>query len=116
MRAHLEGESVGYPGFAVLRPTFRSTPVALRKTALAKLGSIRLVSASFGGERVLFSPWLTVMVDYDSGAFLVGIYRSGELPDSGLPVFCLRESHWSCERDIEQVCAAPDLREYLLAG
>lgn len=115
MRNQVAGESVGYPGFAVLRPNFRPSPATLRRAALAKLAGIRLVSASFGGESALFSPWLTVMVDHDSGAFLVGIYRSDEL-SADLPTFCLRRSDWLRERDIRQVRAAPDLREYLLVG
>jgi len=44
------------------------TGATLKRVALAKLPDITLVSAGFGGERIVFSPWLTVVIDHGAGA------------------------------------------------
>lgn len=68
---------MGYPGFLVMRPPrIAPTSATLKRVALAKLSDITLLSAAFGGEQVLFEPWLTLLVDDGRGAFLTGIYRT----------------------------------------
>jgi hypothetical protein len=118
----VEKEPAGYPGFLVMRPPrIRPTSATLKRIALAKLSDITLLSAAFGGERVLFEPWLTLLVDDGGGAFLTGVYRtdaaSGDNAESdGLPIWCLRKSEWRRQTDLEQSSGADDLGEYLSSG
>jgi hypothetical protein len=120
----LEEAPVGYPGFLVMRPPRISlTSATLKRVALAKLSDITLMSAAFGGEDILFQPWLTLLIDYGRGAFLTGVYRtdssSGDDPESdglALPIWCLRKSEWLREVDLEQSRGAADLSEYLTGG
>jgi hypothetical protein len=113
----IEKAPAGYPGFVVMcPPRIRPTSATLKRVALAKLSDITLMSAAFGGERVLFEPWLTLLVDYGRGAFLTGVYRSDESYGPGLPIWCLRKSEWLRQTDLEQSSGADDLRGYLSSG
>jgi len=120
----VEEVPVGYPGFLVMRPPRISlTSATLKRVALAKLSDITLLSAAFGGEDILFEPWLTLVVDYGHGAFLAGVYRTDSsskdaaAPDgTTLPIWCLRKSEWFRETDLEQSRGADDLSEYLRSG
>lgn len=104
-------------------PRIRPTSATLKRVALAKLSDITLLSAAFGGERVLFEPWLTLLVDYGGGAFLTGVYRTEAASDSDaasdgprLPIWCLRKSEWLRQTDLDQSNGADDLSGYLSSG
>jgi hypothetical protein len=118
----IEQAPAGYPGFLVMRPPrIRPTSATLKRIALAKLSDITLMSAAFGGERVLFEPWLTLLVDEGRGAFLTGVYRTDAASDDdaasdGLPIWCLRKSEWLRQTDLEQSSGADDLSGYLSSG
>jgi hypothetical protein len=114
----LEEVPVGYPGFLVMRPPRISlTSATLKRVAYAKLSDITRMSASFGGESLLFEPWLTLLVDYGRIVSLTGAYRTDSSSDGpGLPSWCLRKSEWFRETDLEQSGGAADLREYLTSG
>lgn len=124
MTRKIEEVPVGYPGFLVMRPPRISSATAtLKRVALAKLVDIRLMSATFGGETILFEPWLTLLVDYGRGAFLAGVYRTDSASDedadrdgSGSPIWCLRKSEWDREEDLERSRDVLDLGEYLRSG
>lgn len=118
MAGRLETVSVGFPGFEVTRPPQPSpTPATLKRLALAKLAGIQLLSAVFGGERLVFEPWLTLLVDYGQGAFLAGIYRTDSDSDGpGIPRWCIRKSEWLRHADLERSAAADDLVGHLLSG
>jgi hypothetical protein len=93
------------------------TPATLKRVALAKLTGILRISAAFSGQRLVFEPWLTLLVDSGRGAFLAGVYRTDSDPDGpGTPRWCLRKSEWLREADVEMSGAADDLREHLLNG
>lgn len=106
----------GFPGLRVLSvPRIRQTVGTLKRVALAKLTDITMLSAPFGGEQYLFSPWLTALVDYGSGMTFVGAYRTDEdEADPRVPDICLRKSVWDRNLDLAQ--APEDLRPYLAAG
>jgi hypothetical protein len=120
----IEQAPAGYPGFLVMRPPrIRPTSATLKRVALAKLSDITLMSAAFGGERVLFEPWLTLLVDNGGGAFLTGVYRTdgASLSDAAsegprLPIWCLRKSEWLRQTDLEQSSGTDDLGGYLSSG
>ncbi|MEV4465899.1 hypothetical protein AB0J51_20020 [Micromonospora echinofusca] len=90
-----ERATVGYPGFVVMRPARLLPNVGtLKRIAVAKLAGIRMVSASFSGDRLLFQPWLTVMVDEgprlrpvdraDAGWEFVSVKVAGEVRAFGV--------------------------------
>ncbi|MEU4779336.1 hypothetical protein [Micromonospora sp. NPDC023633] len=113
-----EGSAAGYPGFVVMRPARLLPNVGtLKRIAVAKLAGIRMVSASFSGDRLLFQPWLTAMIDEGPRVSVTGVYRTDSLPgqeseETG-PTFCLRKSTWLRDADLASARKAADLRSYL---
>jgi len=115
----VEDAQVGYPGIRVARPPrVALTGATLKRVALAKLSDITLISAGFGGERIVFSPWLTVVIDHGVGAFFTGVYRtdSASSGDRSEPIWCLRKSTWDRALDMARAREADELSEYLAAG
>jgi hypothetical protein len=121
----VEGAPGGYPGFFVRRPPGLTLSVALlKRIAFHKISDITFFSASFGGERYVFEPWLTAVADYGDGMACVGVYRTEESSSEGagcpadptVPTLCLRRSEWDRELDWRQACEARDLAGYLAAG
>ncbi|MGC4747606.1 hypothetical protein ACLQ28_18410 [Micromonospora sp. DT201] len=116
-----QGAEAGYLGFTVMRPPRLLQNVGtLKRIAVAKLAGIRMISASFAGDRLLFQPWLTAMIDEGPGVSVTGIYRTDtsleDEPEGEAPSFCLRRSTWLCDADLASVKKASDLRSYLSGG
>ncbi|OKI42373.1 hypothetical protein [Micromonospora sp. CB01531] len=116
-----EGSEAGYPGFSVMRsPRLLQNVGTLKRIAVAKLAGIRMISASFSGDRLVFQPWLTVMIDEGSSVSVTGVYRTdsslGREPEGEGPTFCLRKSAWLLDADLASVQKASDFRSYLSCG
>ncbi|MFD0782522.1 hypothetical protein ACFQZ8_01085 [Micromonospora azadirachtae] len=116
-----QGSEAGYPGFMVMRPPRLLKNIGtLKRVAVAKLAGIRMISASFSGERLLFQPWLTVMVDEGPCVSVTGVYRTDTSlrnePEEEGPVFCLRKSTWLSATDLALVKGASDFRSHLRGG
>ena len=115
----LEAQALGYPGLEVTTvPPLRNRFGSLKRVAHAKLSGITMFSASFGGDRLLFSPWCTVLVDRGDRMDLLGVYRTdeGEPAEPGVPTACLRWSWWDQEADLEHVPELDELGTYLSFG
>ncbi|MFE9652665.1 hypothetical protein [Micromonospora sp. NPDC006431] len=116
-----EGSEAGYPGFVVMRPPRLLQNVGtLKRIAVSKLAGIRMISASFSGDRLLFQPWLTVMIDEASSVSVTGVYRTdsplGREPEGEGPTFCSRKSAWLLDADLASVQKASNFRSYLSCG
>ncbi len=116
--------AVGYPGFQVrCPPDLKLTPVALKRIALAKLSDVTMLSASFGEERFLFLPWLTILINCGTSMQLIGAYRTDESEPAEnsaeffrVPRVCLRKSEWNLSFDLQQDLNTENLRQYLSYG
>ncbi|MBQ1049723.1 hypothetical protein KBX50_14775 [Micromonospora sp. C51] len=116
----VEGMEAGFPGFVVRRqPRLLANVGTLKRIAMAKLSSIRMISASFSGTRLLFQPWLTMLIDEGHRAFVVGVYRTDSAlsePEGEGPTFCLRKSIWRRDADLDSARKVSELRSYLSNG
>lgn len=109
--------AAGHPGCRIAPPPrFVPTGAFLKRIALAKLADITLMSAEFGGYKLVFEPWVSLLVDAGSIAKFVGVYRLAFNSEEGSvtrPNLCWRRSEWKRDVDHEQLAEATDLRDYL---
>lgn len=75
-------DRAGHPGCWIAPPLrFAATGAFLKQIALAKLANITLMSAEFSGEKILFEPWVSLLVDAGSTVKFLGVYRLSFEPD-----------------------------------
>lgn len=107
----------GHPGCRVAPPPrLAPTGAFLKRIALAKLTDITLMSADFSGDKIVFEPWVSLLVDEGSTATFQGVYRLAFESDESSatrPNLCWRQSAWNQDIDHDQLAEATDLRAYL---
>lgn len=117
MDTMLNLDGPGHPGWRVAPPPrFAPTGAFLKRVALAKLADITLMSAGFGGDKVVFEPWVSLLIDAGSTMNFLGVYRlsfESEEDSETRPDLCWRRSEWNRDVDHEQLGEATDLRAYL---
>lgn len=88
----------------------------MKRIALAKIADITLMSAEFGGDKIVFEPWVSLLVDAGSTVKFLGVYRlafESDEDSATRPNLCWRRSTWNRDIDHEQLAEATDLRTYL---
>ncbi len=110
-------DAAGHPGCRIASPPrFAPTGAFLKRIALAKLADITLMSAKFGGDKLVFEPWVSLLIDAGSTVKFLGVYRPAFESDEDSatrPNLCWRRSTWNRDVDHKQLAEAIDLRTYL---
>jgi hypothetical protein len=110
-------DGAGHSGCQIASlPRFAPTGAFLKRIALAKLADITLMSAEFGGDKLLFQPWVSLLIDAGSAVKFLGAYRlsfESEEDSATRPNLCWRRSEWNRNVDHKQLAEATDLRAYL---
>lgn len=87
----------------------------MKRIALAKLADITLMSAEFGGDKLVSEPWVSLLIDAGSTVKFLGVYQPSFEPDEDSatrPNLCWRRSEWNRNVDHEQLAEATDVRAY----
>ena len=110
-------DAAGHPGCRIASPPrFAPTGAFLKRIALAKLADITLMRAEFDGDKIVFEPWVSLLIDEGRTAKFLGVYRPAfeSNEDSATrPNLCWRRSTWNRDVDHEQLAEVDDLRAYL---
>ncbi len=95
---------------------FKHSGLALNLLASAKMTDVALISAKFGGDTVVFEPWVWILIDGKTSLRFYGAYQVGGFaPEKGTPDLLLRISSWEQASDYERFTQAKDKRKYLLS-
>ncbi|MBW4504986.1 MAG: hypothetical protein KME64_00470 [Scytonematopsis contorta HA4267-MV1] len=109
----------GYVGIYKTPSKVVFTPALMKKLAISKMIDVKLISADFKENPVIFSPLLWLLFDSNFNMEFVGVYANDEdvRADSNSdvsPSFCIRKVSWSKAEDIGNFQKAGDKKEYVL--
>jgi hypothetical protein len=103
---------------------FAFTPALMKNLAISKMTDVRLISADFNEDTVIFTPLVWLLLDSGSSLEFFGVYASELSNDEGvsdsstelesLPDYCIKKAFWSKSEDIEKFQLADDKKKYIL--
>lgn len=92
---------------------------ALKRIGLEKMAGVRLISAEFKGDLVLFEHRASVLVDSGRTAHFCGAYETAPSDHDMTQtpqMVCLRYASYDRDADYVAFARAPDKQEYVLGG
>lgn len=120
-----EKTSEGTVGFYKSLPKKLFNPTMMKNLAIAKMTNIKLISAYFKEQPVVFSPVLWVLFDSSDSLEFIGVYASECLDNYEdissdnnelylLPSVCIRKAFWNKSEDLKQFNSADNKKQYIL--